>query len=75
MVAGGGGGGATVAVAPGGGQLNGVQGMVGNALTLATSPLNAISATLNSIGIPTLATAPINAVSGFFQQAGATYGR
>lgn len=74
VVAGGGGGGATVAMAPGG-PLNGVQGIVGGALNLASSPLNTITATLNSIGIPTLATAPINAVSSFIQQAGGTFGR
>lgn len=72
--AGPGGAGAAAGVGGPGGPLSGVQGIVGGAFNLASSPLNTITATLNSIGVPTLATAPINAVSSLFQQA-AIYGR
>lgn len=61
--------------AAGVGNLNGVQGIVGGALNIASMPLNTITASLNQLGIPTIATAPLSAVSSLFAQAGSVYGR
>lgn len=63
------------AAAAGGKGSNGLQGILGGAFNIASMPLNTISASLGSLGIPTIATAPLSAVSSLFQQAGTAYGR
>lgn len=58
-----------------GGFTNGIQGVLGGVLNVATMPLNTITASLNQLGIPTVATAPLSAVSSLLGQAGTVYGR